>query len=81
MAAFHRKLTRNDRISTRVEPNGEALFFVWRGAIRVSDGKNVYKAGERDTVFISGKARLTVTGDADGVTEVVQVQAPPLAGK
>ncbi|MCL4781846.1 MAG: cupin domain-containing protein [Bryobacterales bacterium] len=81
VAAFHRKLTRNDRISTRVEPNGEALFFVWRGAIRVSDGKNVYKAGERDTVFISGKARLTVTGDADGVTEVVQVQAPPLAGK
>lgn len=81
VAAFHRKLRRDDRIDARVEPNGEALFFVWRGAIRVSDGENVYQAGERDTVFISGKARVTVSGDADGVTEVVQVQAPPLGGK
>ncbi len=81
VAAFHRKLRRNDRVSARVEPNGEALFFVWKGAIRVSDGKNVYRAGERDTVFISGKAKLTVAGDADGVSEVVQVQAPPLNGK
>lgn len=81
VAAFHRKLRRGEKIQARVDAVGEALFFVWRGAIRVSDGKNEYQAGERDTVFVSGKAQFTVSGDADGVTEVVQVQAPPLKGK
>lgn len=79
VAAFHRKLRRGEQIKTRVETDGEALFFVWRGAIQVNDGKKVYQAGERDTVFVSGKAAFTVSGDADGVTEIVQVQAPPLA--
>ncbi len=81
VAAFHRKLRRGEKIQARVDADGEALFFVWRGAIRVSDGKKEYQAGERDTVFVSGKAQFTVSGDADGVTEVVQVQAPPLKGK
>ncbi|MCC6263894.1 MAG: cupin domain-containing protein [Bryobacterales bacterium] len=80
VAAFHRKLRRNDTLQARVEHGGEAFFFVWRGAIQVSDGKKVYRAGERDTVFVSGEAKFTVSGDADGVTEVVQVQAPPLKG-
>ncbi|MDZ7637215.1 MAG: cupin domain-containing protein [Bryobacterales bacterium] len=81
VAAFHRKLSRNDRLEASVEADGEAFFFVWRGAIRVSDGTKIYEASERDAVFVSGKAKLTVSGDVDGISEVIQVQAPPLAGR
>jgi quercetin dioxygenase-like cupin family protein len=78
VAAFHRKLKRAENFSTSVNPGGEALLFVWKGAIRVSDGSRTYEAAERDTVFVSGKASLMVEGNADGVTEIIHVQAPPL---
>jgi quercetin dioxygenase-like cupin family protein len=77
VAAFHRKLQRAEAFSTRVDPGGEALLFVWKGAIRVHDGAKVFEAGERDTVFISGKASLRVEGAVDGTTELIHVQAPP----
>lgn len=79
VAAFHRKLKRGERFSTQVESGGEAFLFVWRGGLRVNDGSSTHVAGERDTVFIQGNARLDVTGDADGLTEVIHVQAPALA--
>lgn len=78
VAAFHYKLKRGDRFSTSVASDGEAFLFVWRGALKANDGSSTHRAGERDAVFIQGKATLDVTGDADGLTEVIHVQAPPL---
>ena len=72
----HRKLRRDQTFRTKVEGEGEQLLFVWRGAIKVKDKKGVYSAGERDTVFITGATQLEVIGDADGETEIIQVQAP-----
>lgn len=78
VAAFHRKLKRAEAFSTTVNTGGEAMLFVWKGAIRVNDGTQVHEAGERDTVFVSGKAALQVEGAAEGITELIQVQAPPI---
>ncbi len=77
----HRKLKHNEKFKTSVAAEGEQLLFVWRGAIRVKDGKTTYTAGERDTVFIQGAAQLEVIGDAAGVTEIIQVQAPATGPK
>ncbi|MEJ7606770.1 MAG: cupin domain-containing protein [Bryobacteraceae bacterium] len=77
----HRKLKRNQTFRTHVDADGEQLLFVWKGAIKVKDKTGEHLAGERDTVFISGSADLEVTGDAQGETEIIQVQAPPLTGK
>lgn len=77
----HRKLKRNEKFRTRVEAEGEQLLFVWRGALKVKDRQITYLAGERDTVFINGEAELEVVGDADGETEIIQVQAPLPSGK
>ena len=71
----HLKLARKKSFRTVVEPEGEQLLFVWRGSITVNDGKKSYVAGERDTVFITGAAKLKVTSDSDN-TEIIQVQAP-----
>lgn len=69
-------LKKGKKFSTEVKDSGEQILFVWRGALTVKDqnGK-IYNAGERDTVFIQGAAKLEVTADA-GPTEVIQVQAP-----
>ena len=72
----HYLLKRNKKFRTEVKPGGEQLLFVWRGALKVNDKDKTYTAGERDTVFISGEAKLEVIGDADGETEIIQVQAP-----
>lgn len=78
VAAFHRKLKRGESFRSSVETYGEALVFVWRGAVRVKDGDQHYTAGKQDAVFITGKVAFEVSGDADGVTELIHVQAPPL---
>lgn len=70
----HRKLKRGTKFQTSVMPEGEQLLFVWRGSLKVSVGSKTYIAGERDTVFIQGAAKLSVTATADN-TEVIQVQA------
>ena len=57
-----------------MKPAGEQILFVWRGAITVHDGAKTYTAGERDTVFIQGEAKLKVTASA--LSEIIQVQAP-----
>ncbi len=72
----HRRLKRGERFRTSVSEGGEQVLFVWRGALKVSDGKTTYSAAERDTVFVQGTAALEVTGDADGRTEIIQIQAP-----
>lgn len=67
-------LNKGQRFSTEVKPAGEQILFVWRGAITVNDGTKTYTAGERDTVFIQGQAKLKVTASA--LSEIIQVQAP-----
>lgn len=71
-----RVLKKNERFHTEVADGGEQLLFVWRGALKVTGGGKTYAAGERDTVFLSGKNSVEVVGDADGATEIIQVQAP-----
>ena len=70
------QLKKNKKFRAEVKVGGEQVFFVWKGALRVKDGKKVYTAGERDTIFVSGEAKLEVIGDAEGITEIIQVQAP-----
>jgi len=69
-------LKRNQKFRTEVKAGGEQVLFVWRGALRVKDKGTTYTAGERDTVFISGEAKVEVIGDAKGETEIIQVAAP-----
>jgi mannose-6-phosphate isomerase-like protein (cupin superfamily) len=80
VAAAHRILKRGEKFTAEVSAEGEGLLFVWKGAIQVKDKSKSYAAGERDTVFISGPARLQVRGDSAQETEVIQVQAPPQPG-
>lgn len=70
-----RLLKRGQKFSTVVTEGGEQVLFVWRGALKVTEGSRVFTAGERDTVFIQGAAKLEVTADADG-TELIQIEAP-----
>jgi mannose-6-phosphate isomerase-like protein (cupin superfamily) len=74
-AGAHLKLKRSEHFATDVAAGGEQVLFVWKGALKVTDKTGSYRAGERDTVFISGPAHLEVTGDADEST-VIQIQAP-----
>jgi quercetin dioxygenase-like cupin family protein len=79
-AAFaHRKLKPAEAFNTRVNPGGEQLLFVWKGAITVKDANGNHSAGERDAVFITGPAELTVTAGPD--TRVIQVEAPQVQEK
>ena len=77
-SGVHRKLKRGEKFRTSVAEGGEQVLFVWRGALKARDRKTTYSAGERDTIFVQGSAALEVTGDADGVTEIIQIQAPAL---
>ena len=69
-------LKNNQKFRTEVKAGGEQVLFVWRGALKVKNNGKTYTATERDTVFISGAAKLEVIGDAAGETEIIQVQAP-----
>jgi mannose-6-phosphate isomerase-like protein (cupin superfamily) len=80
VAAAHRILKKGESFTAPVGADGEGLLFVWKGAIRVKDKTAEYKAGERDTVFIRGPAKLEVSGDSQEPTEIIQVQAPPQPG-
>lgn len=66
----HRKLKAGEKFHLSFGERAEGVLFVWRGAIRA----NEFKAGERDTIFVQGKAELEVT--ADGPTELIQILAP-----
>lgn len=76
-AGAHRKLKRGERFTSEIgEAGGEQFLFVWKGAIQAKHNGQVYKAGERDTIFMSGAGRLDVEADGPGETVVIQVQAP-----
>lgn len=76
-AGAYRRLKTGQSFKSKIAPDGEGFFFVWKGSIEVRDSHGkTYQAGERDTVFIQGAANLTVVGTADG-TELIQVEAPP----
>jgi len=79
-AGAHRKLKRLERFTTEVAPGGEQFLFVWRGAIQVKHENQTYAAGEKDTAFISGPAKLEVRGESEE-TVVIQVEAPPSSGR
>ena len=68
-------LKKGERIRAKVSAGGEHVFFVWRGAIAAKEGAAIHRAGERDTIFITGPAELEVTGDAEE-TELIEVSAP-----
>ena len=78
VSGAHRKLKPSETFRTKVDGDGEQLFFVLQGSIHVRDKSGSYYAGEKDTVFITGPAELEISG-GPGETRLIQVQAPPLA--
>jgi mannose-6-phosphate isomerase-like protein (cupin superfamily) len=77
VAVAHRKLKPSEKFSTSVGEDGEQLLFVWKGALSVKSNERLHKAGERETLFISGKNSLDVQNASSSETVVIQVQAPP----
>ncbi|MBM3803523.1 MAG: cupin domain-containing protein [Acidimicrobiia bacterium] len=80
VAVAHRKLKPGEKFSTRTAEDGEQLLFVWKGALSVKSRQEVFAAGERETVFISGKHSLQVQNSSAEPAVVIQVQAPPHSG-
>ena len=81
-AGAHRILKPNESFKTKVPAGGEQVLFVWKGAIAVKDRSGKYEAREKDTIFVQGPAELTVSGvPGPAETRVIQIQAPPAAGK
>jgi mannose-6-phosphate isomerase-like protein (cupin superfamily) len=66
-----------EEFSTSVAEDGEQLLFVWQGSVKVQSQQGVFEAGERETIFISGRNRLQVQNDSPNPSVVIQVQAPP----
>ena len=79
-AAAHRILKHRERFTTTVDRDAEQLLFVWKGALLVKSNGSQYDAGERDTVFVCGPARLDIRAVSKQDTVVIQVQAPPGSG-
>ena len=80
VAVAHRKLKPGEKFSTDIAEDGEQMLFVWKGALSVKSPQGVYTAGERETVFISGKNSLEVQNSSADQAIVIQVQAPPHSG-
>jgi len=79
-AGGHWRLKKSQGFHAEVAADGEQVIFVWKGAIQVKDKSGVYKAGERDAVFITGPAQFSVLGDA-AESEIIQIQAPQSKNK
>ena len=77
VAVAHRKLKPGEKFTTDVAEDGEQMLFVWKGALSVKSQHGVYTAGERETVFISGRNSLEVKNNSSDEAIVIQVQAPP----
>ena len=77
VAVAHRKLKPREEFSTSVAEDGEQLLFVWQGSVKVQSQQGVFEAGERETIFISGRNRLQVQNGSPNPSVVIQVQAPP----
>lgn len=78
-AAAHRRLSPSESFAAGAAAGAEQFLFVLKGAIRVKHSGGDYTAGEKDTVFITGPAEVTVTAAAAGETRLIQVLAPPPA--
>ena len=73
----HYVLKPGTHFNSKVEPEGEQVLFVWKGAIRVKDkAGQAYTAGEKDTVFIQGAAQLEVIAEGSVETHLIQIEAP-----
>jgi mannose-6-phosphate isomerase-like protein (cupin superfamily) len=77
VAAAHRKLKAGEKFTAEVPEDGEQILFVWKGALSIKSARGAYTAGERDTVFISGRNTLDVQNDSSDEAVLIQVQAPP----
>jgi mannose-6-phosphate isomerase-like protein (cupin superfamily) len=80
VAVAHRKLKPAEKFSTDIAEDGEQMLFVWKGALSIKSQQGVYTAGERETVFISGRNSLEVKNSSAEQAIVIQVQAPPHSG-
>jgi mannose-6-phosphate isomerase-like protein (cupin superfamily) len=80
VAVAHRRLKTGEKFSTEVTKDGEQMLFVWKGGLSVKSPQGVYTAGERDTVFISGRNDLEIQNNSPDEAVVIQVQAPPQSG-
>ena len=77
-AVAYRKLQPGETFSTRIDGDGEQLLFVWKGEVSVKSKQTLYKAGERETVFLSGPNAADVQNQSSAESVVIQVQAPPV---
>lgn len=80
LAVAYRKLKRGQAFSTRIEDDGEQLLFVWKGEVSLKSKQDLYKAAERETVFMSGANTAEVQNDSSAEAVVIQVLAPPGSG-
>lgn len=80
VAVAYRKLQPGQAFSSRIDGDGEQLLFVWKGGVSVKTKQAAYKAGERETVFMSGSNTADVRNDSSAEAVVIQVQAPPPSG-
>jgi quercetin dioxygenase-like cupin family protein len=80
VAVAYRKLKPGEKFSTQTAEGGEQMLFVWKGALAVKSANALHRAGERETVFMSGTNYLEVQNSASDQTIVIQVQAPPHSG-
>jgi quercetin dioxygenase-like cupin family protein len=77
VAVAHRKLNPGEKFSTSVADDGEQLLFVWQGKVKAQSQQGVFEAGERETIFVSGRNNLQLQNSATQPSIVIQVQAPP----
>jgi quercetin dioxygenase-like cupin family protein len=76
----HRRLKPAERFRAKVDAGGEMVLFVWKGAIEVKHKSGTYSAGETDTVFVSGEAKMEVNDSSGQGSIVIQIHAPPAKG-
>lgn len=77
VTAAHYRLRAGQTLKAQVSGGGEAFLFVWKGALKAKTASGELQAGERDTIFLQGAAAVEAVAAADGVTEIIHVQAPP----
>lgn len=77
VAVAKRVLKKGETLKIQGGSHGEQFVFVWKGAIAAKAGGDSYKAGEKDTLLLTGEGALAISGDSDQPTTVFHVQAPP----
>jgi enterochelin esterase-like enzyme/quercetin dioxygenase-like cupin family protein len=75
--AAHHEIAPGTELVTEVSSGSEQVLFVWKGSV-IANGN--IRAGERDTIFARGPARVRVRNGASARAVVIQAQAPPATG-